>query len=74
MQQKSTQKILLFSVAAQKVEKIKALCRNIPAWGKMHRRLLMETVRTSAASQTGLRNGCRNAGGLQSAARPSVSL
>ena len=26
MQQKSTQKILLFGVAAQKVEKIKALC------------------------------------------------
>ena len=29
MQQKSTQKILLFSVAAQKVEKIKALCKNL---------------------------------------------
>ena len=29
MQQKSTQKILLFGVAAQKVEKIKALCKNL---------------------------------------------
>ena len=29
MQQKSTQKILLFSVAAQKVEKIKALCKTL---------------------------------------------
>ena len=29
IQQKSTQKILLFSVAAQKVEKIKALCKNL---------------------------------------------
>lgn len=29
MQQKSTQKILLFGVAAQKVEKIKALCKTI---------------------------------------------
>ena len=29
MQQKSTQKILLFSVAAQKVEKIKVLCKTL---------------------------------------------
>ena len=29
MQQKSTQKILLFSVSAQKVEKIKALCKTL---------------------------------------------